>query len=343
MKFNREKFFQQFREWHENLRKKPLNQAQTGALSFLLVNFEQSAHWNDIRHISYALATISIETAYTYLPIAEYGGEDYFNRRYGPHTRVGRKLGNTADGDGALFCGRGFVQLTGRRNYAFAAAKLRASFPARYENLFLIVTPDKAKNPQIAFDILTLGMFEGWFTSHRLSDYIRGKKCNYTGARRIINGQDKALLIAKYAAQFERILRASLITSSTDEPKAAAITAEPGAITSDKKPSEPTGIAPQVDQSDSAAAAAAATPPNPSAEKENDIYADAALLAANKPDLLARVGKPVAAAGAAVSALGWGWRIALILAVCVLVYFLTVHRKEIYAWLVKVIRQLRTA
>lgn len=50
--------------------------------------------------------------------LVEYGGVDYFNKRYGPHTSVGKELGNTQANDGARFRGRGIFQCTGRFNYA---------------------------------------------------------------------------------------------------------------------------------------------------------------------------------------------------------------------------------
>lgn len=58
-----------------------------------------------------------------------------------------------------------------------------------------------------ATNILLLGMKEGWFTGRKLSDYINQSKKDYLNARRIINGMDKASLIAGYAETFEKALR----------------------------------------------------------------------------------------------------------------------------------------
>ena len=87
-----------------------------------------------------------------------------------------------------------------------------------------------------SFQIMTRGMFEGWFTGHNLSDHIRGAKCDYKNARKIINGLDKAGLIAGYARQFERILKDSATSPaaeaipSAENPTELVTAAEPQAL-----------------------------------------------------------------------------------------------------------------
>ena len=56
--------------------------------------------------LAYMLATVFHETAQTMEPISEYGDNAYFTKLYDNR----KDLGN-GPGDGALFKGRGFVQL----------------------------------------------------------------------------------------------------------------------------------------------------------------------------------------------------------------------------------------
>lgn len=152
----------------------------------------------DLRQLAYVLATAWHETAATMQPVTEYGGRRYFDKY--DTGKLAAALGNTpeADGDGFKYRGRGYVQITGLRNYLLATAKL---------GIDLVGNPDRALEPAVAAMILIGGMIEGWFTGHRLSGAIGPNGADYVAARRIINGTDKANLIAGYARKIEAALR----------------------------------------------------------------------------------------------------------------------------------------
>lgn len=156
---------------------------------------------------AYALGTAYHETAHTMLPIKEYGGDKYFFRRYdieGQNPSLAKRLGNTMPGDGAKFAGRGYVQITGRANYKRAGEKL---------NINLLGDPDLAMNKDVAARIMREGMRDGWFTGKSLADYLTTSgpagRAQFASARRIINGTDKAQLIAGYAMDFQNALIAA--------------------------------------------------------------------------------------------------------------------------------------
>lgn len=102
--------------------------------------------------------------------------------------------------------GRGEVQLTWERNYAFATKRLRE---LGHNGVDLVADPDQALDPKISTLVMIHGMLEGWFTGKKLRDYIPNSpdRQNYRNARRIINGTDRADLIAGYAIEFEKALR----------------------------------------------------------------------------------------------------------------------------------------
>ena len=155
---DRKKFFDNYRS-----RFGPLTQDLVEAFEFLLAQIEADGRFQgtdvDRRKLAYCLATFKWETAHTMRPIDEMGGPKYFNKRYGPQTKVGKILGNTKDGDGAMFHGRGYVQLTGRSNYTRAKALTRVD---------LLADPARAKEPELAYQIAIQGMLDGWFTSRRI-------------------------------------------------------------------------------------------------------------------------------------------------------------------------------
>lgn len=156
---------------------------------------------SDPRWLAYMLATTFHETARTMEPIRERGGEAYFHRMYDPageRPHVARALGNSEPGDGIRFHGRGFVQLTGRANYA-RMAKLTGHD--------LVDDPERAMEPGIATAILFEGMIDGHFTGHKLADYF-GETADWVNARRIVNGLDRAEEIAGHGRAFHAALTA---------------------------------------------------------------------------------------------------------------------------------------
>ena len=156
--------------------------------------------WRRVEHVAYGLATVHHETDRTYLPIEEYASGDAYEGR--------ADLGNTESGDGRRFKGRGFVQLTGRANYARAGRAL-SMWGSR--DLDLVVQPAQVMIFDVAYEIMTAGMYGLGltFTGRKLTDYDRAGY-NYLKARRIINGNDCAAKIADNARRYSRVLHMAL-------------------------------------------------------------------------------------------------------------------------------------
>src|SRR3990167_10650342 len=164
-----------------------LSQPQTDGFNAILDEWEKRGG-GDVRHLAYILATAFHETAHTMQPIREYGRGK--GRKYG----VKGKHGQVA-------YGRGYVQLTWDYNYEKADKQLGLGGVLSYDY-------ELALRPDIAAAIMFRGMSEGWFTGKKLDTYINAGGTDYRQARRIINGLDKASLIAGYASDFEAALRA---------------------------------------------------------------------------------------------------------------------------------------
>lgn len=145
-----------------------------------------------LAHAAYALATAWHEVDKTMQPIAEYG-----KGKGKPYGKAGRNGGQIA-------YGRGFVQLTWDDNYERMdrALGLRGRLIANYE---------LALETQIAADVIRVGMDQGLFTTKKFSDYLPASGPatldQFMAARRIINGTDKAGLIAGYAMLWQACLQ----------------------------------------------------------------------------------------------------------------------------------------
>ena len=146
-----------------------------------------------INEAAYMLATAYHETAHTMQPIEEYGKGR--GRDYGKRLKMSRKPYSVTL---PIYYGRGYVQLTWYENYDKAGRLLK---------LDLLRQPELALQADVAAKIMREGMFDGWFTGKKLGEYVGLRTAEYVSARRIINGMDKAQLIAGYAVVFELALR----------------------------------------------------------------------------------------------------------------------------------------
>jgi putative chitinase len=185
VKFAPDQFFVDYREKFGSA-----TTGQVDGLSKLLDSAASDASLTDLRWLAYMLATVYHETARTFQPIEEIG------------KGRGRPYGTPDPTTGQIYYGRGFVQLTWKRNYQRFGELL---------GLDLIDDPGLALGESTAYKIMSIGMVRGLFTGKKLSDYINSQKRDYVNARRIINELDKAELIAGYAKNFETILRSSQI------------------------------------------------------------------------------------------------------------------------------------
>lgn len=153
----------------------------------------RASGFKDIRWLAYMLATVYHETAATMYPIEEYGKGR--GRVYGKKIKQSREPYEKPD---QIYYGRGYVQLTWYENYERMGELL---------NLPLLEQPELALQPKIAADIMFEGMTKGSsgrgdFTGVSLENYFNATKDDPINARRIINGLDKAELIAGYYYKF---------------------------------------------------------------------------------------------------------------------------------------------
>lgn len=176
-----------------------MTQAQVDGCEVLLA----ACHGLPVSWAAYLLATALHETASTMQPVRETlaGTDEKAVNRLESAWKAGKlKWVRTPywrfDATGKTWLGRGYVQLTHRDNYAKATELVGVD---------LVEDPSLAMQPSIAAKVLVEGSVRGIFTGKRLADYLPG---DYSGARRIINGTDRAALIAGYARQFEAALTA---------------------------------------------------------------------------------------------------------------------------------------
>jgi putative chitinase len=158
-----------------------------------------AANWATVDQVAYGLATAKRETGGRFRPVCEQGPAGYF-AQYEPGTASGQAVGNTQPGDGYLFRGRGYVQITGRDNYARIGRLLGMGDG-------LVNDPEKALDPEVAYRVFAEGMRGGWFTGYKLRYFVvPGQEPDFVHARRVVNGLDCAEEIAATAVQYVGML-----------------------------------------------------------------------------------------------------------------------------------------
>lgn len=182
-----------------------LTQAQVDGLNACLTA-AASYSVSDPRWLAYILATAFHETGAAMAPVREnmvyssaarivatwpkrfvslVEAQRYVNQPKALANKVyNGRLGNVmGTDDGWIYRGDGLVQITGRDNYKKFGVE-----PGM----------DLATSVRVLFE----GMLGGMFTGKKLSDYFNATRDDPVGARAIVNGTDKASLIASYYKRF---------------------------------------------------------------------------------------------------------------------------------------------
>lgn len=177
--------------------------------------------------LAYALATAYHETGRRMVPVREgFASTDLGARRAvvalakkrGPKSAVA-KYSQPVPPHGHVYYGRGHVQLTWLDNYRASSADAGVD---------LVENPDAMLDPKISARVLIRGLMDGrWNGKGKGLDYYEGddeflSDAEAAEARRTVNVQDKAMLIAGYHRRFYDALDAADWMPVDDRPATPA-------------------------------------------------------------------------------------------------------------------------
>ena len=161
--------------------------------------------YEDRRALAYVLGTAFRETAGTLRPVRE-GLCETDACSISAVTKLLAKRGESGnysepDAYGRSYFGRGYVQLTHKKNYK----KIGESLGWGND---LLENPSLALDHQKSIEILVEGMYHGLFTGRKLSDYFSMSTEDWIGARKIVSPRSKrAEVTAKHGRDFYSCLR----------------------------------------------------------------------------------------------------------------------------------------
>lgn len=162
-----------------------LDSIQKDSIKRIVQAFNQYGD-KDLNKLVYILATARHES--NFRPIQEYRAKPSQSLIYNRQN----KYWYTG------YYGRGYVQLTHKRNYQKMS---------NFLGVDLVNNPSLALDPKYAAKILVYGMLNGMFTRHPLSSYINSTKIDFYNARKVVNGLDKAPKIALYAVNIAQSMK----------------------------------------------------------------------------------------------------------------------------------------
>ncbi|CDN47055.1 chitinase [Neorhizobium galegae] len=201
MAHNRHAFFDLVRT---KLFKGRLATGQVEGLTAILDGWQARVGQDEAQPLAYVLATAFHETAATMQPVREtLASSDRSAIARLEEAFAAGRLGSVKtpywrlDADGKSWLGRGLVQLTHRRNYEAMSA---------VTGIDLVADPGRAMEMPVSVAILIEGMRRGSFTGRKLGDYFGRGRTDWLGARKIINGNDRAELVARHAQVFTEAL-----------------------------------------------------------------------------------------------------------------------------------------
>ncbi|MHA7970319.1 glycoside hydrolase family 19 protein [Rhizobium sp. CAU 1783] len=198
MQFDERRFFKSVRA---SLFSGALTVAQVEGMTAVMAGWRRNGASEDARRLAYCLATAFHETGGRMQPVRE---------TFAPSDRVAIARLDRAyaaglmpqvrtpywrpDEDGRSWFGRGLVQITHRRNYETLGRAI---------GIDLVGDPARALVLDVAVGVLVIGMRDGLFSGMTLADaFGPGANADWTGARRIVNGRDRAALVAGHARAF---------------------------------------------------------------------------------------------------------------------------------------------